>query len=230
MKETAEAKAIKIAKGLIENGAEISRAENTAERILKANGIKETNVFCTTSMIIISTENTVLTTRIKKSILNLSKIDDYNSQSRAICNKNSYKKVETSYSLIFRIFTAGLATSSFCLYFGGNIKDAIFSAIIGLTIFSSEPSDADIFSKTLLQSIFAGILAYIPTLFINGLNPDKIMIGTIMLLIPGITIGTAMQDIMKSDILSGLIEFTKAIFKAIAIALGYSVAIFIFEK
>ena len=59
-------------------------------------------------------------------------------------------------------------------------------------------------------------------------HPDKIMIGTIMLLVPGLTVGNAMRDIMNGDVLSGLTGLTEAIFLGVAIALGFAVAVAIF--
>lgn len=55
------------------------------------------------------------------------------------------------------------------------------------------------------------------------------MIGTIMLSIPGLTVGNAMRDIMNSDTLSGIIELINAVFTALSIALGFSAAVLIFE-
>ena len=54
------------------------------------------------------------------------------------------------------------------------------------------------------------------------------MIGTIMLLVPGLTVGNAMRDIMNGDVLSGLTGLTEAIFLGVAIALGFAVAVAIF--
>ncbi len=228
MKESIEKTAINIGSRMIENGAEINRVEDTVTRILESAGIKEINVFCISSMIIISTENKVETKRIRKNDLNLYEIDSLNSLSRAICSNKKYEKKDNAYPKIFKLLSIMLATGSFCIFFGGNLTDAIFSGIIGIIISYKKSIITGAFAHTFCDSAIAGILSYIPSFFINTSHPDKIMIGTIMLLIPGLTIGNAMRDIMNSDIISGVIELVDAVFTALAIALGFSVAVFIF--
>ena len=59
-------------------------------------------------------------------------------------------------------------------------------------------------------------------------HPDKIMIGTIMLLIPGMSIGSAMKDMMSGNPIAGILQLTEAVIVAFAIVLGFAVAIIIF--
>ena len=55
-----------------------------------------------------------------------------------------------------------------------------------------------------------------------GNSPEKIMIGNIMLLIPGIAFTTSLRDLINGDTISGLIGLIEAIVKAIAIAIGFA--------
>lgn len=228
MKKNIEKTAINIGSKMIENGAEINRVEDTVTRILKSAGMEDINVFCISSMIIVSTENKVVTKRIRKNDLNLYEIDSLNSLSRAICNNTKYKKKNNTYPKIFNLLSIMLATGSFCVFFGGNLSDALFSGVAGIIISYKKSIITGNFAHTFCDSAIAGIISYIPSFFIDNSHPDKIMIGTIMLLIPGLTIGNAMRDIMNSDIISGVIELVDAVFTALAIALGFSVAVFIF--
>jgi uncharacterized membrane protein YjjP (DUF1212 family) len=229
MGNSIEETAIQLGCKMIENGAEISRVEDTIDRILKSNNIKNADIFCLNSIIIISSKNCVKVKRIKRNDLDLFAIDELNTRSRAICTKSEYHKKSNNYSIIAKIISIFFATGSFCIYFGGNIYDGLISGLIGILISYKKPIIENLFAHTLCDSVIAGILSYIPSLFTSNTNPDKIMIGTIMLLIPGLTIGNGIRDIMNSDILSGLIELTSAIFTALAIALGYAVAVVIFE-
>lgn len=224
-----ERTAIEIGSAMIENGAEIYRVEDTIDRILKSKGIENASIFCISSMIIIRTNSTVEVKRIKKNDLDLFAIDELNEKSRAICGNYDYIERKNNYSLIIRLISIIFATGSFCIYFGGNFYDAVLSGIIGIIITYKKSVIKGEFARTLCDSAIAGILSYIPTLFTDATHPDKIMIGTIMLLIPGLTIGNAMRDIMNSDVLSGIIELTSAIFTALAIALGFAVAVVIFR-
>mgnify|MGYP002686086031 CR=1 FL=1 len=51
-------------------------------------------------------------------------------------------------------------------------------------------------------------------------SPDAAIIGTLMMLVPGLPITNAMREIMAGDIISGLSRTADAILVASAIALG----------
>lgn len=230
MKNSIEKTAVSIGKALIENGAEISRGEDTIIRVLKAHGRRNISVFCTNSMIILQTENTMQTARIYRNDLNLFAIDEANSFSRCLCNNQPFISHLNKYPVLYKLVLTYFATSCFCLYFGGSVFDSIFAGIIGLIIDNIKLNINGFFSETLCYSIIGGFLCYIPCYFFGSLHVDKIMIGTIMLLIPGLTIGNAIRDVMNGDTLSGLLEMTQAIFSAIAIAMGYGVSLAVIEN
>ena len=56
------------------------------------------------------------------------------------------------------------------------------------------------------------------------------MTGTIMLLIPGMSIGNAMKDMMSGDIIAGILQLADAVVTAFAIALGFAAALLIFNS
>ena len=58
-----------------------------------------------------------------------------------------------------------------------------------------------------------------------GQNTDKVMIGSIMLLIPGINLMNALRDMMCGDIITGILRLAEALMMAVAIAAGFGVAI-----
>lgn len=224
-----EETALEIGAKMIENGAEINRVEDTITRILNAGNLNNTSVFCINSIIIISSENNVYIKRIRRNDLNLFNIEQLNSQSRCFCSGEKYIDKKNTYSFFAKIISMFFATGSFCIYFGGNLYDAVLAGIVGLIVSYIKPIINAGFAKTFCDSVIAGILSYLPTFVLTNIHPDKIMIGTIMLFIPGLTVGNAMRDIMNSDILSGIIELIDAIFIALSIALGFSVAVLIFE-
>lgn len=209
---------------MIENGAEISRAEESLRRMLSSSGIKG-NAFCLNSIVVLICSDDVLVRRINKNDLNLAEIDRLNAVCRDICKEQSCHLPNNNYSVFFKIMSVFLATGAFCIYFGGSIADALVSGIIGLIILKIPKSGVGIFAYALLQSTVAGILSYIPLFLGLAVSPDKIMIGTVMLLIPGITMGNAVRDVMYCDTLSGVIEFTESVFTALAIAFGFSLAV-----
>lgn len=61
-------------------------------------------------------------------------------------------------------------------------------------------------------------------------NVDKVMIGSIMLLIPGIALTNALRDLFAGDTISGILRLLEALIQAGAIACGFALAVFLGGK
>lgn len=228
-------KAVEYGIEIVENGGEISRAEETVKRLCEAFGAESINVFIIPSFISVSAtfgnKELSASRRIYKNELNLGKLEEINNNARIICGEKSTKRnINPRYNILFSVFCIMLATGAFCIYFGGSVTDALFSGIAGIiiTYIPYNKKSFNIFSRTLIEAIVAGILSFIPSLIGLNNHPDKIMIGTIMLLIPGMSIGASIKDLMSGNPIAGLLQFTEAIITAFAIALGFAVSIILF--
>ena len=220
---------------IVENGGEIARAEETVDRICKSLGAENIHVFIIPSLISVTATingaEITSTRRIYKNDLNLGALEELNSTSRKICNeKISSKKTNYHYNIIFSIICVMLATGSFCIFFGGSLTDAIISGIAGnlINFMPYSKRSFNIFSRTLIEATISGILSFLPSMLGINTHPDKIMIGTIMLLIPGMSIGAAMKDLMSGNLIAGILQLTEAIIIALAIVLGFSISLIIF--
>jgi uncharacterized membrane protein YjjP (DUF1212 family) len=58
-----------------------------------------------------------------------------------------------------------------------------------------------------------------------GQHIDMVMIGSIMLLIPGISLMNSLRDMMCGDIITGILRLAEALMMAVAIAAGFGIAI-----
>ena len=76
-----------------------------------------------------------------------------------------------------------------------------------------------------ITSFLAGIAAVLMVHAGVGTSADKIMMGGIMLLIPGIAMTNAIRDMLIGDIASGMLRLTNALIVAAAIACGFAMAI-----
>ena len=97
-----------IGAAMIENGAEISRAEDSLRRMLSSSGIKG-NAFCLNSIVVLICSDDVLVRRINKNDLNLAEIDRLNAVCRDICKEQSCHLPKNNYSVFFKIMSVFLA-------------------------------------------------------------------------------------------------------------------------
>lgn len=233
---------INICKEMLECGAEISRVEDTASRIFKSYNISEVNVFTITSCIIITIKNNeniyTQTKRIINYNTNLDRLDKLNSLSRYICQNNpdisyikeSYDKIIKSSLYSKKIFAIIYSVIAFSLtiFFGGNFIDGIASGVLGLIMYCLITKfnyiDANI---ALLTMIIAFVIGFFAVVFVKigfGKDLDNIVIGNIMLMIPGVAITNSLRDMISGDTMSGLLRFAESIIKATAVTLGFVIA------
>lgn len=238
--------ALDVGQGMLKCGAEIRRIEETIERICKAYGAEHVEVFSITSLIIASVrmpdgEYSSQTRRVYTTTNQFGLLEAYNQLSREICaskpNLDDIQarireiKARRNERRLYAIFGAILAASGFTIFFGGNSVDAFVAGVIGLIITllgDTWLKNAGSFSSTLTMSVLSGLMAEALTLTPLPINVDKIMIGTIMLLIPGIAFGNSLRDLFCGDIIAGTVRLIQSLLLALTIAFGFSVAILLF--
>ena len=76
-------------------------------------------------------------------------------------------------------------------------------------------------------SFAAGLLTILMMAFGLGAHQDKIMIGGIMLLIPGIAMTNSVRDMLTGDIVTGTMRLTNSLHQAAAIACGFALSLMI---
>lgn len=237
--------ALDIGELMLKSGAEVWRVEDTITRICNAYGCDTSHVFSITSLIVATAtkdQNQVTQSRrIKGYETNLKKVEDLNELSRHICsNTPSFSEINSTIHSIntkdnlrlIRKFSAHIIISFvFTIIWGGKIRDALAAVIVSLLIFAMDMYFNRIkinrLAYTLLCSLVAGFAA-------TGLNAvglcmhtDKVVIGNVMLLIPGISLTNGIRDLLCGDIVSGLLRLCESILIAISIAVGFAIPLFI---
>ena len=230
--------AIYAGKIMLRNGGETYRVEDTILRICKSRTIQFAECFVTPTGIFLSMEyqSEVLTyiKRINNRTINLNKIDLINNFSRKFVNKDISLDTaldildnidnEKEYSSRLRFFFGGLAGGFFSIMFGGNLLDLIAafftSAIVVSTTDYLARKKATFFLSNFIGSIVAAILAMLFSLSGFDFNIDKIIIGSIMPLVPGVAITNAVRDSISGELLSGVSRSLEAIIIAMSIAIG----------
>lgn len=239
--------AMSIGEQLLMSGAEVSRVEDTIKRICTAYGASRVDVFSITSSIVTTMYGEdfgvcTQTRRVAGMSNDLNKIDELNQLSRKICStkpkpesiRTDLEKIQNGphYSFYTQLLIYALISGSFSVFFGGDIKDMAASAIIGILLKCLEAFVKKISVNTLITAFLCstagGFLANLSVLIGLGNHVDLISIGNIMLLIPGIAFTNSLRDMFSGDTITGLIRFMESILMAIIIALGFTLANFLF--
>ena len=123
-----------------------------------------------------------------------------------------------------------LAAGAFAVFFGGGLLDGIVGAFIGAVFALLERTPLariNQLAKTALESFVGGMIAHLSQIAGVGQNVDAIMIGTVMLLIPGVAFGTSLRDLLYGDFLAGSLKMVQVILIALMIAFGYLLSSFV---
>ena len=234
--------ALDIGEGLLKSGAEIHRVEDTIERICTAYGAVHMEIFVIPSVIIAAVrmpngDYSSQVRRVKKIGNDLSLMEQLNEISRTICQrKPPFSEVDAmirkakekkGYPKWLHFLSYALASGSFAVFFGGSWRDGIVAAIIGL-LFAGvdliQLERVNQFAKTAIQSFFGGLFSCLSVLIGVGDDAAMIMIGTIMLLVPGVFFSTALRDLLCGDFLAGTLKIVQTLLSALMIAFGYLLA------
>ena len=231
---------------LLDCGAEISRVEDTLSRMAAAYGSTHAEVFVITSIISISIEFTskdVLTeTRriYSSSGTDFYRLEKLNAISRSCCAspmpieelKNAL--AETAHGrkpLPAVLVGSALAAGGFAMFFGGGIRDGIAAAVFGLLICLVQRrlgrTQLSTVGVNLLLSFMTGLCVGVICKAIPAFNMDKILIGDIMLMIPGLAMTNSIRNMLGGDTISGVVRLIESLIWAGALAGGFMTAFMI---
>ena len=233
---------------MLESGSEIYRSEETMVRMANSFGIYDIDIFTLATCIYVTCVIEGETyTRIKRTYpksTDLSKISRINQLSRNMAVKpisveefkrqlveiESYKKpkrivVATTMALTSAVFSYMLQNCS--------INDFFCTAIVGFIAYYIY----DYLNQHQMHSMFKNLIVTMAIAFIAilcveigvGHKIDDIIIGGIMLLVPGVATTNAVRDTLMGDILSGMIRVLEAITSAIGIAMGAGLVLTIYH-
>jgi len=169
----------------------------------------------------------------------LDSVEQYANLSRRVCAEKPdpatamawLKEIDKSrrvYSLPMYLIGNFLGGSGFAILFGGNLIDALFAGICGLIIgFVNRFMDnlrANQFFRIITASFLMALFAYIIGATNITQNTDAVIIGALMILVPGLLFTNAMRDIIYGDTNSGINRIVQVFLIAAAIALGTAAA------
>lgn len=123
-----------------------------------------------------------------------------------------------------QIVSGGTSAGFFCLLFGGSWHEFPVAIAVGLLVSLSiryiSRLSINNFLLNVISSALVVLFAQGMDIFVPYIKLDNIIIGGIMLLVPGLSIVNAIRDTMSGDLVSGTARAVEAIFIAVAIAVG----------
>ena len=239
-------KALDIGESLLKCGAEPNRIEDTVRRICSAYGAVYTDVFALPSLVMASVRmkdgsSAYNMRRVYKTVNNMYRLDRINDLSSSICSGETSLEVigeileeilnSRPFNRYFSLIGGPIAAGAFAVFFGGSVLDGLAAAIAGLVVSALNLHKIKFGNQmlyTVVVSFFGAVTGVAVYKFGLGHSIDNIMIGTIMLVIPGLAFGKAIRDLLFGDTVSGIIQLVQAILTAVMVAFGFIVAIILF--
>lgn len=221
------------------NGAETFRIEESIRRILAAYQI-ESEVFAIPNCLTVSIETPEgkPMTRMRRVGFHgndLDSVEKYSNLSRKICAERPdplvarqwMKQTDASirsYSLPVILLGNLMGAFGFAIVFGGSFIDGICSGIsgvlIGLINYVLGKRKVNPFFNTIASAFVMAFASYSMAAFGFADNADTVIIGALMILVPGLIFTNAMRDIIYGDTNSGMNRIVQVLLVAAAIALG----------
>ena len=244
--------AVEAGRVLLKNGAEIFRVEETIQHICNHYQIKNVNSFVLSNGIFLTGEKEGREVFAKVQYVPLSGthlgiVDGVNHLSREICaGKVSLEEASIRLAEIaarppkkscFRILAAAAGSACFCYLLDATVMDCIRTFMVGIVLnIVLVYFEKHHLSKMLINTV-GGALVGIMAVWLcreNGVvvsaSLDKVIIGSIFSLVPGVPFVNAMRDIADSDFISGIVKLIDALLRFAYIAIGVGVALSLYSS
>lgn len=240
--------AVEIGDTLLRNGGEIYRVEDTILHILDAFGVKDCDVYVLSNGIFASANEDredacSIIRHVPLGNVHLGKVSAINQLSREICAHQcdvptAWERLHACQNMPAQnprllMLCCGVGCACFCYLFGGKLFDCACAFLLGFfletfLLYQSKRKTSK-FITNIIGSAFvtAGSLLFLTLGF--PVMQDKIVIGDIMPLVPGISLTTSIRDLFNGDYLSGAIHLLDALLTAMCIAVGVGTIIILYR-
>lgn len=230
------------------SGAETFRVQDTMRRILSVSGREkiEALAMCTLLIVTLPREKKgplSMARAVKSRAVNFEKICAVNDMSRAFvegkididealeqCQKIYHAP---NFKFFTRVLGYAINGAGFAVMVGGGAIDGFLSffvaLLMGITLVYFEDSRVPFFFGPLMGGFVTGIAACLAHYFFPATMLDKMIIGTMKALLPGLALSKAMRDLLEGNLISGNSRVVEVLLNACSIAGGVAVALIIFH-
>lgn len=232
---------------MLRSGAETFRVQDTMLRILSVTGREKIEALALSTMLIVTLPREVkgplsMARGVKDRSINFEKICAVNALSRAFVS--GQMTLDDATARIREIYNApsysrglitlgyGLTSGGFSLIYSQSLSDGAaafcIGLVLGLLMGWVGKRQAPYFFGSFLGGFVTGLLACLFHLLLPTSKTDMIVIGSIMPLLPGLTLTKATRDLLEGNFISGNSKMVEALLIACAIAGGAALSMGIF--
>lgn len=228
---------------MLVNGGEIYRVRDIMRRMAENYGIDNFSSFVIANGIFASAsiENKSYSAQVRTSPLSsvhLGRVSAVNDLSREIsCKQLTPEETQKAIDAIknmpatrplWQILAGGMGSCAFCYIFGGSLWDSAVASLPGMLIcaYFIYAEKHSLLSKIMINILGSAFVTLVSCLLFSmglGNNLDKIIIGSIIPMVPGVPITNAIRNFFDNDYLSGIIRAVDAVLVAVCIATGVGI-------
>lgn len=222
---------------LLENGAEISRVEETMDRIASYYGVEEKSFFVLSNGIIATGDGYAKAKFIPIKGTQLDKVVKVNQLSRDVTKgKCSLDDLEARLKSIRNsapkpwwelLIGVTIGVMGFCITFGGSFIDAFASLFTGLSLgifITFAGKHLSRIFNNLIGGLVGGLLSILAFRIFGAmgiqLNLPNLIIGNMIALVPGVPFTNGMRDLANEDYIAGVTRLLDAFIVFFCLALG----------
>ncbi len=223
---------------LLENGAEISRVDETMRRIAGHYGVDDESFFVLSNGIMAAAKGFARTKFIPIKGTSLDKVVAVNQLSREVSEgKCDLEQLESRLKAIRamrpkpaweQIAASAFGSAAFCIIFGGGFADSIAAFVAGLVLWVYMLFVGYRHLSRIAGAITGGLLATLlcGVMFRMGLGThlSNMIIGAIIPLIPGVPFTNGIRDLAHEDYIAGVTRLLDALLTFFCISMGVALA------
>lgn len=244
-RETLVEYTLNMGRQMMECGAEAWRAENTMARILRAYHLEVLDAHALATQTAVTVKDgdgshytSTCMVLPDKTGTDLERLELINAAARAICDAPPAvgelpvsidpPRARWSWKELWGYL---LGSGAFAVFFGGTLLDGVAAAGIAFFAYLMEQFRRVHRQHRIIYTLIASFLSGLAACFCRGVGfgdtLDMVVIGTIMIFIPGLALVNGVRELFYSDILTGVYRMLEALLSTGAIAVGYAVALMI---
>lgn len=235
----------------LRNGAEIFRVEETISHICQRFDIEEVDSFVLSNGIFLTAhkkgqESFAKVKHIPMAGTHLGIVTEVNTLSREISAgqvglEEAFERLKEIEKMppqknLHLCLAAGIGSGAFCYLLKGNFYESIVTFVIGsiLYMFVLFMRKHDL-SKIIMNILGGALITFLALCITNLelpilLSLDKLIIGSILPLVPGVAFVNAIRDIADGDFISGIVRMLDAVLVFVYIATGVGCVFSMYEQ